>query len=284
MPTLCALCENVVIVLKSGRFVAAAPVNFKFKRINDGISHTVTSHQLYSPISCGQNIPSRETRAKSARIWELREPWVVAELEPVVWTLSLFHHDATLWAPRWMDALGFSLQFRVFLSCHLRLAPGHGSSSRAQSRHGSYTPAPKRQEASTLSEQISGQEDTTANRHGTNGTNNKHVVLYPVIWYAAYFHRCGPPRADCQYQLRKVPARFLWILLETQLLFVKSQCRLHVSWSETIRFYSKEVKYCHVEKSGYNRGIVHSVLIRNYVLHVSQRFLESGFSHQTSCT
>lgn len=131
MPTLCALCENVVIVLKSGRFVAAAPVNFKFKRINDGISHTVTSHQLYSPISCGQNIPSRETRAKSARIWELREPWVVAELEPVVWTLSLFHHDAILWAPRWMDALGFSLQFRVFLSCHLRLAPGHGSSSRA---------------------------------------------------------------------------------------------------------------------------------------------------------
>lgn len=167
-----------------------------------------------------------------------------------------------------MDALGFSLQFRVFLSCHLRLAPGHGSSSRAQSRHGSYIPTPKRQEASTLSEQISGQEDTTANRHGTNGTNNKHVILYPVIWYAAYFHRCGPPRADCQYLLRKVPARFLWILLETQLLFVKSQCRLHVSWSDIIRFYSKEVKYCHVEKSGYNRGIVHSVLIRNYVIHV----------------
>lgn len=61
--------------------------------------------------------------------------------------------------------------------------PGSGTwhSSRAQSRHGSYTVAPKRLEAFTLSEHTSGQMATTANRHGINSTNNKHVILYPAM-------------------------------------------------------------------------------------------------------
>lgn len=79
-----------------------------------------------------------------------------------------------------MDALGFSLQFRISF---MPSAPGSGTwhSSRAQSRHGSYTLAPKRLEAFTLSEHTSGQMATTANRHGINSTNNEHVILYPAM-------------------------------------------------------------------------------------------------------
>ena len=60
--------------------------------------------------------------------------------------------------------------------------PGFGTwdSSRAQSRHGSYTLSPKRLKAFTLSEQTSGQM-TTTNRHGINSANNKHIILYPVM-------------------------------------------------------------------------------------------------------
>lgn len=41
-----------------------------------------------------------------------------------VWTLSLFHHDAILWAPRWTPWV--FLYSWGLLSCHLCLAPGHG--------------------------------------------------------------------------------------------------------------------------------------------------------------
>lgn len=92
--------------------------------------------------------------------------------------MSLFHHDATLRAPRWMPWV-FSLQFRVSF---MPSVPGFGTwhSSRAHSRHGSYTLSLKRLKAFTLSEQTSGQM-TTTNRHSINSTNNKHVILYPVI-------------------------------------------------------------------------------------------------------
>lgn len=53
--------------------------------------------------------------------------------------------------------------------------------SRAQSSHGSYTLVPNTLEGFTLSDQTSGQTATTANRHGINSTDNKHVILYPVM-------------------------------------------------------------------------------------------------------
>lgn len=79
-----------------------------------------------------------------------------------------------------VDALGFSLQFRVSF---MPSAPGSGTwhSSGAQSRHGSYPLTPKRLGAFTLSEQTSGQMATTANRHGINSTNSEHVILYRVM-------------------------------------------------------------------------------------------------------
>lgn len=131
------------------------------------------------PISCGVNMRSRENKAGSAIICELKKPQVVAELDPGGVNIEFVPPWCHPVSPQ-VDALGFSLQFRVSF---MPSAPGSGTwhSSRAQSRHGSYTLAPKRLEAFTLTEQTSGQMATTANRNGINSTNNEHVILYPVM-------------------------------------------------------------------------------------------------------
>lgn len=73
----------------------------------------------------------------------------------------------------------FSQQFRVSF---MPSAPGFGTwhSSRAQSRHGSYTLSLKRLKDFTLTEQTSGQM-TATNSHSINKSNNKHISLYPVM-------------------------------------------------------------------------------------------------------
>ena len=132
------------------------------------------------PISCSLIFlqPRKQSR-ESARIWELKKPRDVAELEPGGVNIEFVPPWRHPVSPQ-VDALGFSLQFRVSF---MPSAPGSGTwhSSRAQSRHGSYSLAPKRLEAFTLSEQTSGQMATTANRHGINSTNNEHDILYPVM-------------------------------------------------------------------------------------------------------
>ena len=128
--------------------------------------------------SCGLNICSKESKAESAIFPELKKPRVVAELDPGGVNIEFVPPWCHPVRPQ-VDALGFSLQFRVSF---MPSAPGSGTwhSSRAQSRHGSYTLAPKRLEAFTLSEQTSGQMATTANRHGIN-SNNEHAILHPVM-------------------------------------------------------------------------------------------------------
>lgn len=110
---------------------------------------------------------------ETSRNLELWQNWSL-----VVWILSLFHHDTTLWAPRWMPWV-FLSTVQGFLSCHLRLALGHGIQAGHQA--GMAPSAPKRLEAFTLSEQTSGQMATTVNRHGTNSNNNEQVSLYDVM-------------------------------------------------------------------------------------------------------
>lgn len=108
--------------------------------------------------SCGLNICSKESKAESAIFPELKKPRVVAELDPGGVNIEFVPPWCHPVRPQ-VDALGFSLQFRVSF---MPSAPGSGTwhSSRAQSRHGSYTLAPKRLEAFTLSEQTSGQMAT----------------------------------------------------------------------------------------------------------------------------
>ncbi|KAI4830836.1 hypothetical protein KUCAC02_002442, partial [Chaenocephalus aceratus] len=98
-------------------------------------------------------ISAAEIEKQSAINQELKKPRVVAELDPGGVNIEFVPPRCHPARPQ-VDALGFSLQFRISFKPS---APGFRTwhSCRAQRRHGSCTLAPKKLEAFTLSEQTS---------------------------------------------------------------------------------------------------------------------------------
>lgn len=94
-----------------------------------------------------------------------------------MWILSLFHHDATRWAPGWVPWVflykaGF---FHAICALLWDMAVEQG----AEQSWLLYSSS--KYAGSFHSEQTSGQTATRANRHGINSTDNKHVTLHPVM-------------------------------------------------------------------------------------------------------